>query len=98
MGNGKPRLIACVGKTAIASRIETDLDLDPRDRRLIIINSDHDCQRLRGLRSDYVAYVDMQASWYQRAFCRLRDIREASIDEARELLKTRTERIAGNEH
>jgi hypothetical protein len=88
-----PRLIACVGTTRVTDRIEDDLACSPRDRRLIIVISDKDCDKLRGLRGPDVAYVDMSASWYQRAFCKLREIPEISIDEARELLKAPQERI-----
>lgn len=89
-----PRLIACLGEFARIDRIETALECSARDRRLVIVRSDDDAiQRLRGLRGAGVVYVDMGASWYQRSFCKLREIREASIEEARELLKTSQERI-----
>lgn len=83
----EPRFIACIGREATSSRIEIDLECDPRDRRLLIVSSDDDAvRRLRGLRGPAVLYVDMHASFYQRAFCRLREIREIPIERAQALM------------
>jgi hypothetical protein len=88
-----PRFIACVGRLAHTNAIEIELDCNRRDRRLLIVGSDNECRLLLGLRAPDTVYVDMDASWYQRAFCKLREIPEITIEQARELLKTPQEGI-----
>lgn len=81
--------VACVGSGAYVSRIEGDLHIDHRDRRLIICRSHLEMDRLRGLRGlngTQLVWVDMDASPRQREVCTHQKLIEVGVPEARELL------------
>lgn len=77
-------LVACVGANAVAHRIQGDLHIDPRDRRIIRCQTNNDVDRLQGYRD--IAMIDMGASWYQLAFCQIRGFRKVTVEEARTIL------------
>lgn len=79
--------IACVGMGADRVRIAVDLEIDPRSKRIIVVNHDRDANRLSGLRKK-VAYVQMGAiTLKMRDYLEGLGIPQIEIYQASELLK-----------
>jgi len=80
--------IACVGHQAQWVRVQVDLDLHRMpDRRVILVQGDHETYRLQGLSPTETYWVDMGASASQRSWCVSRGLHRMSIAEAREALR-----------
>jgi hypothetical protein len=73
----------CTGELAYLDRVRVDLDCDPRDRRLVIVRSDEDVRRLRGLFGDDILWVSMGSTPLQTAMCWRSNFTRVSIEEAR---------------
>jgi hypothetical protein len=81
------KLVACVGEAARIVRICTDLDVHASDRRIIVVQSDHHTDRLRGLRGSGVVWINMGATREMLDICRVQELREVNIHEARSILQ-----------
>ncbi len=86
--NAEPHaiLVICFGDLALSHRVTVDLNVSQRDRRVIIVNHQHDLFRVGGLRGADVWWVDMCATSEQRAMAAARGFREVTVDDARTYL------------